>query len=131
MKNIVEKLKSLEKKISSEKGSFLLFSLLLREDASEVWDLVVSASWASKNKASALQYISKQLNKTLSPNQILKLSRIVIIEPGDPALEAMHKVIKIEHGTAEFKNCNFFGLEIRHAFIITSNRRTSPNKGIE
>lgn len=131
MKNIVEKLKGLEKKISSKKGAFLLFALLLREDASEVWDLAVSASWASKDKTSALQYISKQLNKTLSPNQMLKLSRIVIIEPGDPALEAMHKAIKLEHGTAEFKNCNFFGLEIRHAFIITSNRRTSPNKGIE
>lgn len=128
MKNIIEKLKKLEKMISSKKGSFLLFALFLREDASEVWDLVVSSSWTIKDKTSAIQYISKQLNKMLSPNQMLKLSRIVIIEPDDPALEAIHKAMKIEHGIAELKDCNFFGLQIRHAFIITSNRRTSPNK---
>ncbi len=124
MKAIVEKLKTLEKKISSEKGPFLLFALFLREDASEVWDILVSASWATKDKTLALQYISKQLNKKLSPNQMLKLSRIVIIEPNDPALDVMHKTIQIEHGTAEFKDCNFFGLQIRHAFLITSKRRT-------
>lgn len=131
MKNIIDKLINLEKKISSKKGPFLLFALFLREDASHVWDLVVSASWAAKNKASTLQYISKELNKTLSPNQMLKLSRIVIIEPGDPALETMHKAIQIEHGSAELKDCNFFGLQIRHAFLITSKRRTVPNNSTE
>ena len=130
MKNIVDKLKNLEKTVSSKKGPFHLFALLLREDASDVWDLIVSSPWASKDKTSALQYISKQLNKILSPNQMLKLSRIVIIEPGDPALEVMHKTIQAEHGTAELRDCNLFGLQIKHAFIITSKRRNSPNKTI-
>ncbi len=59
---------------------------------------------------------------------MLKLSRIVIIEPNDPALETMHRATQVEHGEAELKDCNFFGLQLKHAFIITSKRQVPPNK---
>ncbi|MCB2141170.1 hypothetical protein KQH27_00515 [bacterium] len=130
MKKLIEKLISVEKRISDKKGAFQLFALFLREDASDVWDLVVSASWAFKNKTVSLQYLSSQLNKTLSQSQMLKLSRIVIIEPDNPALEAMHKAMQIEHGSAELKDCNFFGLQIKRAFVITSKRIAPPNKSL-
>jgi hypothetical protein len=60
MKNIAERLRAKEKGMSSEKGPFLLFALMLREEAPDLWDLVVSAPWIESDKAKALAYIAVQ-----------------------------------------------------------------------
>jgi hypothetical protein len=123
MKEITEKLRSLEQNISEEKGSFLLFALFLREDAPDRWDLLVAAPWIPKNKNTALKYFSNKLVQTLSQKELLKLSRIAIIEPDEPALSAIQQAMHVEHGLAEIKDSNFFGLQIKHAYIITSRRQ--------
>lgn len=124
MKEITEKLRALEQNIAAEKGSFLLFALFLREDAPDRWDLLVSAPWIPKNKNTALKYFSDKLIRTLSQNELLKLSRITIIESDEPALAALQQAMQIEHGLAEIKDSNFFGLTIKHAYIITSRRES-------
>ncbi len=123
MKEITEKLKSLEQNISKEKGDFLLFALFLREDAPDRWDLLVAAPWIPKSKKTALRYFSNKLVQTLSQKELLKLSRIAIIETDDPALSAIQQAMHIEHSLAEIKDSNFFGLQIKHAYIITSRRQ--------
>jgi hypothetical protein len=45
MRDLAVKLRGLERTLSEEKGPFNLFALLLREDAPDVWDLVVAAKW--------------------------------------------------------------------------------------
>jgi hypothetical protein len=120
MNQIVEKLVSLEREISLEKGNFSLFALFLREDVENKWDLVISAPWLMENKKEALDYLVKQLSSHLDDQELLSLSRIVFIDEGDPRLEAICRAIRIEHGTAEVKDSNFFGLQIKHAYIITS-----------
>ena len=44
VEQMVEKLASVEREVSSEKGDFRLFALFLREDAQDRWDLLVSAA---------------------------------------------------------------------------------------
>jgi len=131
MKELIDKLIKVEKDISDEKGQFLLFALFLREDAPNLWDLMIAANWVEKNKAESLKYISAYLNKNLKPDELINLSRIVLIDSDNPALGAIHKAIHIEHGSAEIKDSNFFGLKIKHAHLITSKREKTPNKGIE
>ena len=80
MKEIVEKLKQKEQAMTQAKGPFDLFALFLREDAPYKWDLVVAAKWIEENKQEALKYISKALQESLTQNELLKLSRIVIID---------------------------------------------------
>lgn len=128
MKEFIDKLVRVEKDISAEKGSFLLFALFLREDASDLWDLLVAANWVEEDKAESLKYISTQLNKSLKPDELVKLSRILIIDSNNPGLEAIHKAIHIEHGNVEIKDSNFFGLQIKHAYLITSKRKKAPQK---
>lgn len=123
MKKIAEKLKKVEQDISEEKGSLYLFALFLREDAPDLWDLIVSAPWITKNKQESLKYIAEKTKKSLKPDELLKLSRIVIIEEDNPALEALQKAIHVEHGMTEIQNSNFFGLQIKHAYLITSLRQ--------
>jgi len=124
MNEIVEKLVQLEREMASERGRFLVFALFLREDAPDLWDLIVAAPWATADKPGALQYISGKLNSVLAPNELTKLSRIVLIEPDNPALSALQKAIHVEHGTAEIKDSSFSGLPIKHAYLITSRRET-------
>jgi hypothetical protein len=46
----------------------------------------------------------------------------VTIEEDNPALDALLRVINVEHGMAEIQDSNFFGLQIKHAYLITSHR---------
>ncbi|MDP2255952.1 MAG: hypothetical protein Q8K05_07850 [Polaromonas sp.] len=122
MKDIAEKLVKAEQQMSDEKGRFLLFALFLREDAPDLWDLLVSADWIEANKGEALRYITGILKSVVEPIELSKLSRIVIIEQTNPALGAIQSAFHIEHSVADVQSSNFFGLQIKHAYIITSRR---------
>lgn len=124
MKAFVEKLLQIEKRLSKEKGPFLLFALFLRDDSPDLWDLLVSAAWIDKDKSTALRLISQRLHDIASPDEIVKLSRIVMIEKSNPALGAVQSAVHVEHGIEEIQSSNFFGLQIKHAFVITSRKDT-------
>ncbi len=122
MKEFAEKLLPVEQQISAEKGQFLLFALFLREDAPNLWDLLVSAPWIEADKGQALRYIVPKLQAVATREELAKLSRVAIIEKGQPALAAIQSAFHVEHGLAEVQSSNFFGLQIKHAYIITSRR---------
>jgi hypothetical protein len=125
MKEIVDKLKEQEVIMAEEKGPFELFALFLREDAPGKWDLVIAAEWIDKNKEASFKYVAGIVQKTLSKEEMMKLSRIVLIDEKNPALEALHKAMRVEHSIAEIQDSNFFGLQIKHAYLITSRKRNN------
>jgi len=124
MKEIVEKLKEQEVVMAKEKGPFELYALFLREDAPDKWDLVVAAEWINENKEASFKYIAEKVQKSLSKEELLKLSRIVLIDGTNPSLEALHRAMSVEHNIAEIQDSNFFGIQIKHAYLITSRRRS-------
>ena len=124
MKELINKFKEIERETSSEKGNYNLFALFLREDSPNRWDILVSADWIDGDKDQALKYIAQKIQSSLSPNELLLVSRIVIIEEDNPALPAFLGTIGVKHGNIEIKDSSFNGLEIKHGFLITSiNRR--------
>jgi len=120
MKIIAEKLRDLELRIAAERGTFSFFALFLREDSPDKWDLVASSAWLETNKEEGLSYLAKMLRTALAADELMTLSRIVTIDQNDPALQAIHKALKTEHSVIEVKDVNFFGLQIKHAYVITS-----------
>jgi hypothetical protein len=122
MKEILEKLVSIEKEISREKGNFSLFALFLREDSEDKWDLVVSAPWLKKNKKKAYEYLASIIKNNFQVDELTIISRIVLLDKGNPVLDSINNAISAEHSQVEVKDCNFFGLQIKHAYIITSKR---------
>ncbi len=112
----------LESRIAEEKGDFALFALFLREDVPDRWDLIVSAPWVGSDKQAALDYLIGRIKTLLSPQDLTALSRIVIVDPDDAAVSDLNRAIHVEHGTAEVRDSSFFGLPIKHAYIITSKR---------
>jgi hypothetical protein len=133
MKKFVDHLVKVERALEEKKGAFNLFALFLREDAPGKWDLLIAASWVERNKPDTLKYIAQKLQKSLSKKELLKLSRIVIIDRGNPALNSFHQAFHVEHGSTEIQNSNLFGLQIKHAYLITSRRSGEParNKALQ
>ncbi len=125
MKQIVEKLQKEEADMAAEKGAFDLFALFLREDAPNKWDLLIAADWIDQDKAGAIKYVAGKVQHALSKEELLLLSKIVIIEENNSALAAFQGAFYVEHGLTEIQNSNLFGLQINHAFLITSKRRNS------
>lgn len=122
-KEIREKLALLEREMSDEKGEFSLFGLFLRDDAQDEdkWDLLVAAPWLDADKKEGLAYLAKEIQKQLKPDELLSISRIVVLERDNPILNAIHKVVNVRHGKVEVKDSNFSGIQISQACISTSS----------
>ena len=123
---LIEKFAELESQISAERGDFALFALFMREDAPDRWDLIVSAPWAGRDKSSTVSYFVSQIKSRLGEQGLLSLSRIVVVDPEDAAVQAFNGAFQIEHGRVEVKDSSFFGLPVKHAYIITSQRPQAP-----
>jgi hypothetical protein len=126
MKEFAEKLRKLEKEIASEKGSFLLFALFLREDMTDSWDILVHAPWLEANRSEGLRYMAGKIQALGTAAELQEISRIVIIGGNQPILGAIQAALNVEHGLAEISRCTFNGIRIEHAYVITSRREVSP-----
>lgn len=120
MRELAEKLVALEMQIAAEKGRFVLFALFLRADAPDVWDLLVSAPWADKDRGDALRYLVEKLKAVASREEMDKVSRVAVLYRSHPVVEAVNRALGIEHGMAEVEDSIFDDVQIRHAYIITS-----------
>jgi hypothetical protein len=124
------KIREIEKEISMEKGEFNFFALFQHENSLDNWDLVVSGEWVYNHKAEALKYISKKLKVALNQKEIIRISRIIVIDPSNPSLNSIIKEHKIEHGLIEENNKTYFDLDIQQALIISSTAHiASTDKG--
>lgn len=117
-----ESLAAIKDALQKDCGEFSLFALFLREDAPGKWDLVVAGPWIAKDKQKALKTISDRVSLDLSKSQLLELSRIIVLDPGSPALEAILGAVSISNSQTDVKDRNFFGLQIKHAIILESKR---------
>lgn len=122
MRDLLGKFVELERTLSQERGEFSLVALFLREDASDKWDLIVAAPWIEVDRKEALAYITTQIQQRFNSEELARLSRVVLVDRSNPAVEAMNQAINCQHGQNEVRDSNFFGLQIKHAYIITSQR---------
>ncbi|HEX7316453.1 MAG TPA: hypothetical protein VF297_21295 [Pyrinomonadaceae bacterium] len=116
----IEKLRRVMEEISAEKGEFELFGLFLREEAQDKWDLVISAPWLEDGKLKALGEFVQKAALIVGEQEFLTLSRIVTLNHDDPNLNTILEAV--EDIPVELWNTNFFGLEIKHAYILRAKR---------
>lgn len=126
MNDLIPKFQSVERYFSSTRGNFELFALFLRAESVDKWDLLVSAPWIEADKQTSLREIIANVQQTLAQEELVQLSRVVLIDRTNQALEAIHRAINVEHGAVEVQDSNFFGMPIKHAYIITSKRVGTP-----
>jgi hypothetical protein len=126
----IEKLRQVMHDLAARRGNFNLFGLFLRADSPDKWDLVVSSPWLERGKLKALGEFTKKLSSVVGQDQVLSLSRIVTLDSDDPALTAVTKAVNIDDGTVEIKDSDFFGLKIKHAYILRAKRPQPSPVGV-
>ena len=127
-RELVNSFVRLESEIAKERGDFVLFALLSREDLPDRWDLIVSAPWI-RDRDEALKYLVQKIQSTIGAPVLTDLSRIVFANFGDQAVQNLNRAFHVEHGMFEVKDSNILGLPIKHGFIITSKRPRAAAAG--
>ena len=73
MRDIANKLVSIEREVSQEKGCFSLFVLIQREDALDKWDILVSADWLEHDQREGVQFLINRIYKELTDEEVVKI----------------------------------------------------------
>lgn len=123
---MAERFREFEASLSKDRGGFFLFALFLRDGSPNRWDVMVSAPWLPEDRPEAVRYLVDQIKERLSSKDLLGLSRIIVIDPDNAALRDFTRWFDVEHGRMEAHDTDFFGLTVRHAFIITSKAPPAP-----
>ncbi len=118
----INKLRRVMEEVSAEKGEFTLFGLFLREEAQDKWDLVVSAPWLEEGKLKALGEFVERAASIVGEEELLSLSRIVTLNHDDPNLRKILETVQVEDSPLELWNTSFFGLEIKHAYVLRAKK---------
>ncbi len=126
MKEILDKLKTVVQALESEHKPMLLFVLFLREDSLEKWDIVVSASWLSSSEMAAYEIVVSKIQSVLTAPELVRFSRIVILDSADPAVAFLQDVCPLTNGGFKESPKDFsvepcsekFGFTIKKAYIL-------------
>jgi len=121
IKRVAERIGPAVAELSRAKGEVTLFALFLREDAPAKWDLVIAAPWARERANEHLRDVVSILKQHISNDDVVNLSRVVLVSPADDNVRAINNAIQVVKGVVEVKDSNFFGMPIKHALIMTSS----------
>lgn len=124
MNVVVDKFKRLEREIATERGEFILFALFAPDKAlADRWDLVVSAPWL-RDRNEGVDLLVHEIKSRLGAEQLIALSRIVVVPPDAPPVHELTRDYPVEHGNLEVRDATFFGVPVKHAFFITAQTPT-------
>lgn len=118
MNETINKLKSAISALEKENAPLLICALFLREDPLEKWDIVISASWLNPKEMQSYRTVSSKLQESLSDSELVKFSRIVILNQDDPVVSYLQSLETITNGG--FKELR--GDELSEKFKFTIKR---------
>ena len=79
MKTLIEKVKKLASILVAEKPKLHFLALVHRVGAPEGWDVVIASDQLAPRAMDALDYVAERLKKVLSLNELIQISRIVVL----------------------------------------------------
>ncbi|HEY8506366.1 MAG TPA: hypothetical protein VIL46_17410 [Gemmataceae bacterium] len=109
-----------EKRLEEAHGKFAFFGLFLRADSPGKWDVVAAADWIQQDPVAGLRQVAEEVQRTLSPEHLLAISRVVVLPPDDPRLLAVSTAVRTEHTPAEVEAGSFDGMKLEQAVVLTS-----------
>jgi hypothetical protein len=120
--DFIHKLMAVERAIAKEKGDFVLFALVQREEGIGLWDLLISAPWLGTKEDEILDFFARKLKETLTTDELMRLSRIVLFPPDDPRVQHILQLVKpsVNHSHVELSSWALSSMPISHAHILTA-----------
>jgi hypothetical protein len=122
MSKIFDALEQIERRLADEKGSFTLFALFERQDIPTRWDLVIAAPWVEEDNVQAVRVIADEMKKNLPKDDLVRVSRIVLLDPDDASVRAITSAHSVEHGRVEIDEGSDFGFPVERGYVITARQ---------
>jgi hypothetical protein len=94
--------------------------LFEREDLPGKWDVVISAPWVDDSRREALDYVIGIAHSRLTREEIISVSKYVLLRPSEEFVREVNKIVRVEHGLAELRDFVVNGMAMTRAYIITS-----------
>ena len=116
MKTFVSKLGDMAKVVSMQRGKFTLFALVLPDDTF-AWDILVAAEWINHDKKEALHYLVERVQRTLTKDEILDISGIVLLDNDE--FEGAFSSMESDTGWEE-NDTDFLGRHIQKGFVFAA-----------
>jgi len=120
MSDLVTALEEIERELSQQKGPFTLFAVFERQDIPNRWDVLVAAPWVDQNNEQAMKLLAAEMKKRLPPPEIVRVSRIVLLDSDDASVRAITSARSVEHGRTPFNEASDYGLPAERGYLITS-----------
>ncbi|MDP3069339.1 MAG: hypothetical protein Q8N18_03575 [Opitutaceae bacterium] len=120
MNEMFEAFLKLEKSLSEKKGVFRLFALFMRLDTPGSWDLVISSTWADRDKTAALNAIASEMKVHLRPEWITSVSRIVTVAGSSDVVQTVARFCNANHTIFQLMDLTLGRIPIKHAVIFTA-----------
>lgn len=122
------KLDRARKAMVSDRGPITFFATFQRDRALGGWDLLLAASWLNPDEFSSLEYVYGRLREVLTPEEMTKVSRVVLIDPLNPSLAPfMPSRGSPSPGLKRLRNFVFAGVPIKRAYILTDTGLLQPS----
>jgi hypothetical protein len=102
MNAFVKKLSRIAADMAAEKPKLHFFGLVHRADAPDLWDLLVSSDKLEPWSMQALRYVAARLKKVLTAEELVKISRIVVLPRKNKAITALTQNPQIRLGEISF-----------------------------
>ena len=121
LSRIVKKIPLFEEDLLSEKKPLTFLAVFSRDYSQIKYDLVVASPWIDADKKAGIAHLAEKLHFHLNSEEILAISRIVVIEANNPLLGYYIKKFSLDEsgkGTVAAAGQNFFGLDIPMAILF-------------
>ncbi|GAB4015307.1 hypothetical protein [Spirosoma koreense] len=115
MKSLLKKIGNLLETVTAEKGQLSFLALALREDAF-VWDLLIAAEWIDKDQREALDYLTRQAQRILTKEELLKISAVILLRH---EFYTEGKIVTSELGWEE-TDIDLYGIAVKKAYIFAA-----------
>jgi hypothetical protein len=126
VQKLLARYREIEADVVREKGEFSLFALFLPEDAYGKWDLIVAAPWIGDWNMKSLEYISGKVTTLLNLEELLALSKIVIVPFDAEDVRDLIEAYPVgpNQKPVELRDWIFSGVPIARAYILTARPTT-------
>jgi hypothetical protein len=116
---MVEKLKTLIKRVEAQKGAVALFMLWKESSDIDKWTVVISAKWIDgMNQRLALEYWIKSLQANLNEMELNTISRVSFLKTNEAFVQFLTRTLNVAGGAVRFTNNQVGNYHIKDAIIF-------------
>jgi hypothetical protein len=127
MRPRIDKLKRVLAEMVAERGPVKLFALVLREDAMDRWDLLISAPWADAASREAYDYVASKLKAILDPAEMLSISHFAFPDADSEWMQVLtHSFPADGAGLIHVRQLNVGATTLRDVYLFAAPATAQP-----